>query len=65
MCQAKGRIDRRNTSFAEMIYYIFESDASIDRGINRCLAGKKDFNERAFYNRQITYHENRAYQRVA
>ena len=66
MCQAKGRIDRRNTSFTEMIYYIFESDASIDRNINKCLRGKKDFNERAFYNRRlITYEKHNTYERSA
>lgn len=63
MCQAKGRIDRLNTTFTEMNYYIFESDASIDKAINRCLKGKKDFNERAFYNRRDISYEQ--YKRAA
>lgn len=48
MKQAKGRVDRRNTGFTVMNYYIFESDSPIDNSINKCLKGKRDFNEREF-----------------
>lgn len=46
--QAKGRIDRRNTPFKTLMYYIFETDSSIDKNTNECLREKKDFNERDF-----------------
>ena len=49
MTQAKGRIDRCNTSFKDMKYYIFVSDSSIDKRIEKCLRMKKNFNEKEFY----------------
>lgn len=42
--QAKGRIDRLNTPYTMLYYYIFKSQAPIDRGIARALANKKNFN---------------------
>lgn len=50
MMQAAGRIDRLNTPFEDLYYYVYESDAPIDRAIERALNGKKDFNERLFWN---------------
>jgi Arc/MetJ-type ribon-helix-helix transcriptional regulator len=44
--QAQGRTDRLNTPFKDLWYYIFMSDAPIDRDIKRSLDGKQDFNER-------------------
>lgn len=49
MTQAKGRIDRRNSSFNELYYYHLKSNASIDYAIAKSLKEKKDFNERRFY----------------
>jgi hypothetical protein len=46
--QAQGRIDRLNTEFADLWYYVLKSDASIDRGISQAIANKKDFNEAEF-----------------
>lgn len=43
--QAQGRIDRLNTRFKELYYYILMSNSIIDRAIWRSLEGKKNFNE--------------------
>lgn len=48
--QSKGRIDRLNTSFIDLHYYILRSTAGIDTNIWRTLLTKKDFNERAYVN---------------
>ena len=46
--QAQGRIDRVNTPFTDLSYFVMTSDSAVDRGIERALENKKDFNERAF-----------------
>lgn len=46
--QAKGRIDRMNTPFTEMHYYIFKSRAIIDQAIWRALNRKKNFQVSSF-----------------
>ena len=46
--QARGRIDRLDTSFTKLYYYIFVSNSVIDRAIRNSLASKKNFNERKF-----------------
>lgn len=53
--QAQGRIDRLNTPFTNLYYYIIESLSPIDIGVKRSLGAKKSFNERnsEFY-RQIS-----------
>lgn len=43
--QAYGRIDRMNTPYTDLYYYLFLSDSGIDRSIRRCLRQKKNFNE--------------------
>lgn len=48
--QAHGRIDRLNTSFYELEYYIFISKSMIDQAIMRALKQKKNFNESKFSN---------------
>lgn len=46
--QAQGRIDRLDTSFTDLFYYIFVSTAPIDKAIRKSLENKKQFNERQF-----------------
>lgn len=46
--QAKGRIDRKNTPYTELHYYIFKSRAIIDQAIWKALSRKKNFQASAF-----------------
>jgi len=46
--QAQGRIDRLNTEFSSLYYYVPETDSVIDRSIKDALQHKKSFNERKF-----------------
>lgn len=46
--QAKGRIDRLNTPYKDLYYYIFRSSSSIDNAINKAIALKKSFNEKSY-----------------
>lgn len=46
--QAKGRIERLNTSFIDLHYYVLQSKSVIDRAILRSLKEKKNFNEKKF-----------------
>lgn len=48
MQQSEGRIDRLNTPYVDLYYYILASGSSIDQGILKALARKKTFNERSF-----------------
>ena len=43
--QAQGRIDRLNTPFVDLWYYILMSNAKIDKLIWRSLTNKKNFHE--------------------
>lgn len=43
--QAKGRIDRLNTEFVDLYYYIFATNSPVDLGILRALDEKRDFND--------------------
>lgn len=56
--QAKGRIDRLNTPYTTLYYYIFKSAANIDRSIARALAEKKNFNAGAVYGRMFRDTQN-------
>lgn len=46
--QAYGRIDRLNTMFTELHYYVLKSSSMIDNAIMKSLKAKKSFNERDF-----------------
>lgn len=46
--QAKGRIDRLNTPYKDLYYYVLRSTSKIDQAIWKALMTKKDFNARAW-----------------
>lgn len=46
--QAQGRIDRMNTEFVDLHYYVVRSGAKIDTLINKALVTKRNFNERRY-----------------
>ena len=46
--QSKGRIDRLNTKYVDLFYYILRSGSPIDRAIWRTLMTKKTFNEKRY-----------------
>lgn len=43
--QAQGRIDRLNTPFYDLYYYVLKSKSVIDLAISKSLKAKKNFNE--------------------
>jgi len=46
--QAFGRIDRMNTRYSDLHYYVLFSTSWIDLAIRKSLKAKKSFNERQF-----------------
>lgn len=48
MLQASGRIDRTNTPFNVLHYFVLQSNSSIDTRILQALKNKKKFNEKDF-----------------
>src|SRR5690606_39226784 len=46
--QSKGRIDRLNTKYVDLFYYILRSGSPIDRAIWKTLMTKKTFNEKRY-----------------
>lgn len=47
--QAFGRIDRLNTTYVDLFYYILASKSQIDRAILGALKSKKSFNESQYH----------------
>lgn len=46
--QSQGRIDRMNTPYTDLYYYIFRSKSWIDGAIWKSIQSKKSFNESAY-----------------
>ena len=46
--QAKGRIDRLNTPWTNLYYYVLRSDSPMDSAVWKALMAKKSFNEASF-----------------
>ena len=53
--QAQGRIDRLDTKFNDLYYFIFVSQAPIDHGIKKSLGSKKTFNEKKFVQEEMGF----------
>lgn len=53
MEQAAGRIDRMNTKFDDLYYYILKSEAPIEGAIQSALDRKENFNEALFWSKEM------------
>ena len=47
--QEHGRIDRLNTPFTDLYYYVLKSNSVIDQAVAKSLKEKKNFNESRYY----------------
>lgn len=46
--QCLGRIDRMNTSYRDLYYYVLRSEARIDQQLTKAIRAKENFNLRAY-----------------
>ncbi len=53
MKQSSGRINRLDTPYYDLYYYILYSESTIDRSILTSLKNKRSFNENGFYNKKF------------
>lgn len=53
MLQASGRINRANTPYNHLYYYVLYSESIIDKSILTALKNKRKFNENKFYTKRI------------
>lgn len=51
--QAQGRIDRLDTPYETLYYYVFKSNSMIDKAIWNAISHKKRFNERTWLVKQV------------
>jgi hypothetical protein len=51
--QAHGRIDRLNTPFSVLHYYVLKSNSLIDKAVWKALMSKKSFNESRFMSKIV------------
>lgn len=51
--QALGRIDRLDTPYLTLFYYVFLSNSAIDKAVSKALDGKQLFNERAYAEKEM------------
>ena len=49
MEQASGRINRLNTPFKKLYYFYLRSNSSVEKGIERALNNKRNFNEKSHF----------------
>lgn len=56
--QSQGRIDRLDTPYDHLYYYVLMSGAKIDRAVKRALDDKKSFNEREEYKNYLKFGES-------
>ena len=46
--QSQGRIDRMNTKYKDLYYYVLRSNSGIDQAIMKAIGQKKNFNESVY-----------------
>lgn len=56
--QAMGRIDRLDSPFRVLTYYIFASNSIIDFAVRKSLSSKKLFNERKWASEHLNFDKN-------